>query len=100
MKRNTKHPEEMNATELKRATRQLEKPNVYGTTRSMTSAERAAERKLRRRGRPKVGSGAKKVSISLEADLLKRTDAAARRKGLNRSELISGFVSAALRKAI
>ena len=65
----------------------------------MTPAERAEERRLRRgRGRPKIGKGAKKISISMEGDLLHKADALARKKGLNRSELISEFVIDGLRR--
>jgi hypothetical protein len=38
-------------------------------------------------GRPKVGKGARVVSISVEADLLKSADAYARRLGIGRTEL-------------
>ena len=38
-------------------------------------------------GRPKVGKGAKVVSISVEADLLKSADAYAKRLGIGRTEL-------------
>jgi len=65
----------------------------------MTAAERAQERKLcRRRGRPKVGAGARKVSISLEGGLLRKADALAKKGGVNRSELIAGFVVDGLRR--
>ena len=62
----------------------------------MTRTERAEERRLRR-GRPRIGKGAKKISISFEGGPLKQTDALARKKGVNRSELIADFVAAGLR---
>ncbi len=99
MKKNRKHPEEMSAAELARATREFEEPFVFGKARPMTSAERAEERKLRRgRGRPKVGAGARKVSISLEGGLLRKADALAKKEGVKRSELIAGFVMDGLRR--
>ena len=99
MKKNGKHPEEMTPAELAQATREFEKPFVFEKARPMTTAERAQERKLRRhRGRPKVGAGAKKVSISLEGGLLRKADALAKKEGVNRSELISGFVVDGLRR--
>src|SRR5439155_24121470 len=61
MKKKAKHPEEMSAAELARATRQFDQPFVFERARPMTNAERAQEGALRRRrGRPKVGKGAKK----------------------------------------
>jgi hypothetical protein len=99
MKRTTKHPEDMSAAELARATRGFDAPFAFKRGRAMTAAERAEERALRRgRGRPKIGLSAKKVSISLEGGLLRRADALARKRGVNRSELISLFVAAGLRR--
>lgn len=99
MKKNTKHPEDMSAAELARANRDFDRPFIYESARPMTAAERAQERRLRRgRGRPKIGKGARKISISLEGDLLHEADALARKKGMNRSELIAGFVIDGLRR--
>ncbi len=99
MKKNAKHPEEMTAAELARATRRFDKSFVFESARAMTASERAHERKLRRgRGRPKIGRGSRKISISLEQELLHETDALAKKKGLNRSELIADFVMAGLKR--
>ena len=101
MKRTSKHPELMTAAELARATRQFDDQFVFEKARPMTAAERTEEQKLRRgRGRPKIGRGARKVSISLEGDLLKKTDALAKKKGVNRSELIARFVATGLHQAV
>jgi hypothetical protein len=98
MKKTMKHPEEMTAEELADATSEFDRPFAFERGRPMTSAELAIERNLRGRGRPKIGKGAKKVSISMESNLLQKTDALARKKGINRSELISDFVMAGLRR--
>jgi hypothetical protein len=99
MKKTKKHFEEMTAAELARATREFDRPFAFERARPLRKTERSAERKLRRgRGRPKVGKGAKKISISLEADLLRAADALARKKGVHRSELIAGFVMAGLKR--
>ena len=95
MKKELKHPEEMTAAELAEATREFDRPFVFERSRAMTRAERSEELKLRR-GRPRLGKGATKVSISMEKNLLKQTDALARKKGINRSQLIAGFVIAGL----
>jgi len=55
-------------------------------TRSLKGKLRSARRK---RGRPRVGKGAKRVLITLERSLLQRSDAFARRKKLSRSQLIA-----------
>lgn len=48
-----KHPEDMSAAELAKATKAFDKPCMFERARPMTSVERAEERKLRR-SRPKV----------------------------------------------
>ncbi|HZL37632.1 MAG TPA: ribbon-helix-helix protein, CopG family [Tepidisphaeraceae bacterium] len=97
MKRNDKYPEDMTASELAKATEQFNKPFVFEDTRPMTRAERAEEHRLRR-VRPRVAQGTKKISVSLENRLLKRADAMAKRRGINRSELITQFVAAGLER--
>jgi hypothetical protein len=93
-----KHFTQMTADELAEATRQYD-DMVIDKTRPLNRAEQKLwEQAQRGRGRPKVGRGAKKVSISLESSLLDETDALARKKGINRSELISNFVMAGLRR--
>ena len=99
MRKSTKHPEEMTLTELVAATEQFEKPFAFLKGKPLTRAQRTEERALRRgRGRPRIGKGAKKVSISLETDLLRRADALAKRRGVNRSELIAEFVISGMRR--
>ena len=98
MRKPGKHPEEMTAAELARATRAFDRPYVFEKARAMTAAQRAEERTLRR-GRPRKGEGTRKVSISLEGGLLRRADAVAKRRGIGRSELIARFVALGLRRA-
>jgi hypothetical protein len=99
MKKAAKHPEDMSASELAQATKEFDQPFIFEKARPMTSAERAEERMLRR-GRPRIGKGARKISISLEGDLLKKTDAMAKKKGVNRSELIARFVMVGLTRRV
>jgi len=98
MKNAKKHPEDMSAAELATATREYDAPDAFVKTRTMTPAERAEERVLRR-GRPKIGKGAKKISISLERGVLRDADALARKEGVKRSELIARFVVSGLKRA-
>ena len=64
--------------------------------RELTADERKLFEGFRRRsrGRPVVGNGAKQVAITVERDLLKRSDAFAKRNNLKRSELFAAGVNA------
>ena len=64
----------------------------------MTPPECAQERALRR-GRPRIGQGSSKISISLERGVLRHADALARIWGAKRSELIAGSVVAGRKRA-
>src|SRR5258707_998055 len=58
---------EMTATELAEATKQFDEPFVVDQTRPLTPAERKQWTRVRRkRGRPKMGQGFKRVSVSIE----------------------------------
>src|SRR4051794_2934122 len=54
------------------------------------------ERVKRKRGRPRVGKGAKVISVSIEGGLLERIDRAARRLKTSRA----GFMATAARSAL
>jgi hypothetical protein len=86
------------AAEKERQAAEFDKEFV--PTRPLTGAQRALWRKARRKiGRPKVGEGAKVVSLSIEGELLRRTDALAKKRKLTRSELVVEALRAALAKA-
>ena len=95
MKKTAKHPEDMSAAELAEATKAFDRPFAFEQARPMSDAERAQERRLRR-GRPRIGKGARKISISMESGLLKKADAYAKKAGTSRSTLIAKFVVAGL----
>ena len=97
MKNAVKHPEDMSPAELAEANREFDAPYAFEKARPMKPSERAEERALRR-GRPRIGQGAKKISISLERGVLRDADALARKKGVKRSELIASFVVAGLKR--
>ena len=81
---------EMSPKELADATKQFEKPSAVDRSRPLTPEERANwSRVKRKRGRPKVGQGHKRVSISIEQGLLKRINAYAKTQGISRSGLIA-----------
>ena len=69
-------------------------------SRPLNSQERTLWRKFKRKaGRPRIGKGVKVVSVGLEKDLLKRADALAKRRGVNRSKLVSDALRALIASA-
>jgi hypothetical protein len=76
--------------ELEAMTKDLDRDFIVDTFRPLTPAERKLWLKSKRkRGRPVVGKGAKVVSISIERDLLARSDKAARRLKVSRAKLVA-----------
>jgi hypothetical protein len=67
--------------------------------RPLTAAQRRQWERVKRRGRPRKGLGAKPVSVTIEADLLRRADAYAEQHGLSRAALIARALEAVLRRA-
>jgi hypothetical protein len=93
----TKPHWKMKPHELAKATEQFDEPFVVDKSRALTSAERDQwERVRRKRGRPKVGKGFKRVSLSLEQDLLLRVTSLAKKRRISRSRLIALVLTDAL----
>src|SRR5256885_546287 len=68
------------------------------SSRPLTAAQRAQHRRAQRKaGRPIVGKGAKRLTISMELGLLERADRLAKRNKLSRSELIARGIRTLLR---
>lgn len=81
---------EMNGAELAKATAEFDKEFIADTFKPLTPAMKALWEKARRkRGRPRMGRGAKVISVSVERDLLARTDALAKKLGVRRAALIA-----------
>jgi hypothetical protein len=81
---------EMTIAELEALTKDLDDEFVSDKFKPLTARERAEWESIKRgRGRPKVGKGVKVVSVSIERDLLARTDKAAKRAGVSRAKLVS-----------
>ena len=88
---------EMTPEELHEATKHFEEPFVADRSRPLTSAEQAQwNRVKRKRGRPKVGQGFKRISISMEQGLLKRASALAKKRRISRSKLFALLLAEAL----
>lgn len=85
---------DMTPRELDAATRKFDQPLVIDESRAMSTSDRkrwqAAKKK---RGRPKVGAGHCRISVSLERGLLKRATALAKQRGVSRSSLLAELLA-------
>jgi hypothetical protein len=61
----------------------------FSETRPLTAGDRARLRRARKRGRPQVGAGAKRIQVTMERGLLKQVDQYARRYRMSRAELLA-----------
>jgi hypothetical protein len=89
--------QEMNAEELAQATAEFDKEFIADTFGPLTpEMARRWERAKRKPGRPPMGKGAKVISVSVEKDLLARSDALARKLKIHRAQLIARGLRAVL----
>jgi hypothetical protein len=89
--------EKMKAHELAEATERYGREMVVDEFKPMgAAARRRWERARRKPGRPKRGKGAKVISVSVERELLSRSDDLARNLGVSRSSLIERGLKAVL----
>jgi hypothetical protein len=80
----------LNARELAAATAEFDREFVIDEFKPLTPAQRRQWNRIRRRaGRPRVGRGAKVVSVSIERSLLEEADRFCRRKRVSRALLIA-----------
>jgi hypothetical protein len=86
----------MTLDELRKETAEFDREFAIDQCREPTPEELAKFKKLKRRGRPTVGGGAIRISLTIENGLLKRADKIAKNAKLKRSQL----VGIALRKLI
>jgi hypothetical protein len=88
---------EMTTKELAEATAPFDEPFVADRSRPLTPAERERwNRVKRKRGRPKVGRGFQRVSVSIEKGLLKQATALAKKRRVSRSKLFAQMLEKAL----
>src|SRR4051812_37882486 len=89
MKKNKKFTE-MTAAELAEATREFDKehtgPGLPG--KPLNARERRIHRKAKM-GRPVIGAGAERLTVTVERGLLKEAKAYAKRNKMKRSELVA-----------
>ena len=88
---------EMTTDELAEATKEFDQPFIVDKSRPLTRAERAWWERIKRGpGRPRKGKGVSVISVSVEKDLLKHSDALARKMGLTRAALIERGLKAVM----
>jgi hypothetical protein len=87
----------MTADALRSETAEFDNEMVVNESRPLTAEERAWWKRVRRGpGRPRRGRGAKIISVSLEQELLARSDALAKSLGISRALLIERGLKAVL----
>ena len=76
---------DMRPNELAEATKRFDEPFVADQARPLTPAEREEWKQVRRkRAKPKDGQGSKRVSVSLQRELLDRVTALAKKRRISR----------------
>jgi hypothetical protein len=92
-----KRYEEMTSEELAVLTAQFDEEFAINRAAELpTKMANNWKRAKRKRGRPKIGKGAKVISVSLEQQLLKDVDRLAKTLGLTRAKLIAIGLSTVL----
>ena len=88
----------MDAAELDGEVAKFDQEFIAETAKALTAKERVRDWNARqKRGRPQVGSGARRVLITIESSLLRRSDRYADKHGLTRSALIARGLEVLLR---
>ncbi|MGA2581686.1 MAG: hypothetical protein ABSG31_00300 [Tepidisphaeraceae bacterium] len=78
----------------------LSTEELLARSRPLNAAERRQWRRFKAKmGRPKIGKGAKTISLTVEKTLLDRADAYAKRHGLSRAKLVAQGLRAVLGSA-
>jgi hypothetical protein len=80
---------EMTSNELASATKEFDREFIADTFGPPPAKAQQQLKRARRRGRPRVGKGARRVLITVERTLLAQADAYAKSRGLNRSQLVA-----------
>jgi hypothetical protein len=81
---------EMTSKELAAATKEYDESFALEKARPLTKAELEQWKHLKRkRGRPRIGQGFKRISVSIERGLLGRVTALARKLRVSRSKLFA-----------
>ncbi|MCL2640851.1 MAG: type II toxin-antitoxin system HicB family antitoxin [Phycisphaerales bacterium] len=62
---------------------------TFDNTRPLNAAERRQLARAARKGRPRIGAGAKRINITVEQRLLGKADSYAKKHGLTRAALVA-----------
>src|SRR5260221_635264 len=91
----------LSAKDKERVAKYYDEGRHRSELRPLNATERAqVNAQKKKMGRPKLGRhGVKVIALSVERDLLKRTDAYAKQCGLKRSELVTHALNRLLPKA-
>ena len=89
----------MDAAELEQDVTKFDQEFIVDAAKPLTGEERVRDQRAKRnRGRPRVGGGAKRVLVTIESSLLRRSDVYADKHGLTRSALIARGLEELLEK--
>jgi hypothetical protein len=89
---------EMTAAQLADATAEFDREFV--PTKPLTAKmQRQWKEMKRKRGRPKIGAGAERVTTSIERTLLSRADAFAKARKMTRAQMIAQGLELLIRRA-
>jgi|WetSurMetagenome_2_1015567.scaffolds.fasta_scaffold69487_4 hypothetical protein len=87
----------MTTEELAEATKEFDQEFIVDKSRPLSREARALWLRAKRKvGRPRMGKGAKRISLSVEEGLLAESDALARRLNIPRAQLVARCLRAAL----
>jgi hypothetical protein len=87
----------MTAAELAEVTDHFNRSFVADKSRPLTTGERKQWQRIKRKkGRPRIGKGFQRISVSLERSLLARITALARKRRMPRSKLLAQAIEAVL----
>ncbi len=87
----------MDAAQLDKEVQKFDGEFIADIARPLSPKERAREsRAKRKRGRPMIGKGVKRVLVTIEQDLLQHCDAYARKKKLTRAAVVTRGLKALL----
>jgi hypothetical protein len=87
----------MTAGELEAEVAKFDREMTSLPGKPLTASQRAQHRRAQRMGRPVTGRGAKRVTITMERELLGKVDSFARRNKISRSATIASGVKALLK---
>jgi hypothetical protein len=87
----------MTTEELAEATKEFDQEFIIDKSRPLSREARALWLRAKRKpGRPRLGKGAKRISVSVEGGLLAQSDALARRLKIPRAQIIARGLRAVL----